>query len=467
MRNDPNGNLTAREAAVGAREAAVGEREKRCAARERASVENLRVGDERVEHERLVAQTREANENLVLATIHANELADECRRHAAAMAVSEERFRSLVITSTSILFHASADGRIRVDPTSWSRLTGLDAVSEEEEEPGWGWLHAVPPDDRDQVREAWARATSTRQVYTQQHRLRQPDGRYAWVMARAVPLTTNGKVREWVGSMTDISDRIRLEEAREHFIAVLGHDLRNPVNTILLSMELLTGHGLPEQAMRTIARAARSGARIEAMIRDMLDFARGRLGHGIPIVRRPCDLWQISRDEIDELRQAHPDRTIRCESTGDVTGEWDPDRVEQVLSNLVGNALEQGTGPIRVQVDDGGADVVVLSIHNDGPPIPPDVIPTLFEPYRRKLGDLGKGLGLGLYIVSQIVRAHHATIAVSSHADEGTTFTIRWPRSGPAVARNLEPSAAAAQLESASILQSAVRLGVDKDDDLV
>ena len=462
-------SLDVREAAVAAREDAVGEREAAVAELEemvRVRSDELGGGrdpaDPRVVNQRLVARMREANENLVLATIHANEMADESRRRADEITASEERFRSLVITSTAIVFHADHQGRIRVDPSRWNRLTGLDADVEEEQEPGWGWLHAVPAEDQAAVRAAWERATATRQVYALQHRLRRPDGSFAWVMARAVPLRTVGKVREWVGTMTDVSDSVRIEEAREHFIAVLGHDLRNPVSAILLSAELLAGARLPESLQATAARIARSGMRLNAMIRDMLDFARGRLGHGIPVTRRPCDFAQIVRDEVDELSQAHAGRTIICESTGDVAGEWDADRLEQVLSNLIGNAFEQGADPITVRVVDAGADVI-LSVHNNGAPIPAHLLPTIFEPYRRRLGDVGKGLGLGLYIVSQIVRAHHAAIAVTSTERDGTTFTIRWPRHSP-------PSDVAArehdrQAYRAGLLQHAVQSGVDRDEE--
>jgi PAS domain S-box-containing protein len=371
---------------------------------------------------------REANERLLLATLRADELADRTEAALTEKSASEERFRSLVTTSAAIVFEADRNGRIRVDPDGWRSLTGLDAPHEDEEEPGWGWLHAVHPDDRADVRATWSRATAAGDVYGLQHRLRRPDGSYAWVMARAVPLPATGGVREWVGTMSDVSDRVRVEESRETFIAVLGHDLRNPVNAILLSTELLLGGELPDDARRTVARVARSAGRIENMVRDIIDFAHGHLGSGIPIEPRACHLGDLARDVVGELRDARPDCTITLEVVGDASGEWDPHRLEQVLSNLIGNAVDQASTPVAVVVADQGQDVL-LSIHNGGSPIPESLLPVLFEPFHpsAKIGR-DRGLGLGLYIASQIARAHGTTISVSSSESEGTTMTIRWPR---------------------------------------
>ena len=137
---------------------------------------------------------------------------------------------------------------------------------------------------------------------------------------------------------------------------------------------------------------------------------------------------------VEEMQQAHPDRAIRFEGAGDLRGEWDPDRVEQVVSNLVGNAITHGIGPVRVTGRDDG-DVVVTTVHNQGPAIPAAAIPILFEPFTRPAAEAddttSQGLGLGLYIASEIVHAHGAAISVASREGEGTTFTIRWPRRVP------------------------------------
>ena len=273
---------------------------------------------------------------------------------------------------------------------------------------------------------------ATAKPYTCQHRICRRGGGYAWVVAHAVPIPDTGAVREWIGMLTDVSDRMRVEQAREQFIGILGHDLRNPLAAILMAVEVLDD--LPEPHSAVVARVARSAHRIEAMIRDLLDFARGRLAGGIPVAPRPCDLQALCDEVVEEMQQAHPDRAIRFEAAGDLRGEWDADRIEQVISNLVGNAIAHGTGLVRVTGRDEG-DEVVTTVHNQGPAIPAEAISTLFEPYARPAEDAdgprSKGLGLGLYIASEIVHAHGGTISVTSRSGEGTTFTIRWPRRAP------------------------------------
>jgi PAS domain S-box-containing protein len=419
--------INVREIAAAARDRALEEREELVRLRELALDARREAEDARAEREHLLGQLREANEKLVTAIVDAQQLADEANAARAAAVRNEERFRSLVYTSSAIVWQASADGRAQVDPDAWRRFTGVDPGQDER-----GWLEAVHPDDRDRVREAWAEAVATAKPYTCEHRIQSRGGGYAWVVARAVPIPETGTVREWIGMITDISDRVRVELAREQFIGILGHDLRNPLTAIQMAVEVLGD--LPEPYAPIVARAARSAHRIAAMIRDLLDFARGQLAGGIPVAPRPCDLQVMCDAVVEEMQQAHPGRAIHFGGAGDLRGEWDPDRVEQVVSNLVGNAITHGIGPVRVTGRDDG-DEVVTTVHNEGPAIPAAAIPMLFEPFTRTAeeddGTTSQGLGLGLYIASEIVRAHGAAISVASKEGEGTTFTIRWPRSVP------------------------------------
>ncbi len=172
---------------------------------------------------------------------------------------------------------------------------------------------------------------------------------------------------------------------------------------------------------------------MEAMIRDVLDFARGRLGGGIPIAPRSCDLGVLCTEAVAEMKQAYPTRLVTFEGSGDLRGEWDPSRIEQVLSNLLGNALQHGVGAIHMTSSLDG-DEVVMTVHNQGLPIPAAQVSTLFEPFStqvRGVPRLRDGLGLGLYIASEITRAHRGSLSVSSAAGEGTTFVVRLPRRAP------------------------------------
>ena len=341
--------------------------------------------------------------------------------------VNEERFRTLVMNSSALVWQATTDGH--VDHESWRQFSGVEAGRGE-----WGWLAAVHPADQDRVRETWTTAVAAGSPYTCEFRIRRREGGYAWVSARAAPIPTLGPVCEWIGMLTDVSDRVRVDEARERFIGILGHDLRNPLAAITMGVEMLGG--LPEPHCHVVARVGRSAQRMDAMIRDVLDFARGRLGDGIPVVPSQVDLHRLCKEIVAEMTQAYPARTFRFEAAGDLRGDWDPDRVEQVLSNLVGNAVTHGEGAIRVTASDAGDDVI-MTVHNEGAEIPAAVLPTLFDPFSRATQAVsGKhgaadGLGLGLYIASEIVHAHGGTISVSSVQSEGTTFAIRWPRKPP------------------------------------
>lgn len=425
--------VRARDQASSARETSLDVRESTSAKRELSLTHREEVARAREEareaaasRDRLLAQMREANEKLVLATMQSQQHAEEANAARAEMALSEERFRSLVTTSAAIVWRADADGHVEVDPETWARFTGVRV--EGTEGAPWAWLEPVHPGDRERVRAAWEAAVATVHEYSIEHRLARHDGTYAWVASRAVPIPRTGPVREWIGSMTDISDRVRVEEARDQFIGILGHDLRTPLNAILMASRLLERSGLPNRATDLAVRISRSAHRIDAMTGALLLFARGRLGGGIPLTSRECDLAALCRTEVEETRQAYPGRAISCTTSGNLVGAWDPDRLEQLLANLISNAVAHGADPIRVQAH-GNGDHVTMSVHNQGPPIASELLPLLFEPFRSR--SHSEGLGLGLYIVSEIARAHRGSIAVRSVEGEGTTFTITLPRRAP------------------------------------
>jgi signal transduction histidine kinase len=218
-------------------------------------------------------------------------------------------------------------------------------------------------------------------------------------------------------------------ELREQFIAVLGHDLRNPLFAISASAEMLL-RKLPDAANLQRARNILTSARrATKLVDDVLDFARGALGHGIPVNIEPCpDLEDALRHVISEVQNIHPDRTIQL-SIGDLRSvHCDRERVAQLLSNLVANAVAHGDpdGPIDIsaQINKGQ---FVLSVKNQGL-IAEDALPHLFRPYSRPAsGTPRTGLGLGLYIASQIAQSHGGKLDVVSTAQQGTTFTFSLP----------------------------------------
>lgn len=218
-------------------------------------------------------------------------------------------------------------------------------------------------------------------------------------------------------------------ELREQFIAVLGHDLRNPLFAISAGAEmLLRKHPDPaiEVRVRNILGSAQRATRL---VDDVLDFARGRLGNGIPVAIQPCaDLTEAVQQVVTEIRNVHPQRTIRA-SIGDLQGlPCDRARIAQLLSNLLANAVTHGDpeGDIEViaQVEHGA---LMLAVKNQGH-IPEAVLPHLFQPYSRPSASTPQaGLGLGLYIASQIAQSHGGHLHVASTAQSGTLFTFSLP----------------------------------------
>ena len=189
-----------------------------------------------------------------------------------------------------------------------------------------------------------------------------------------------------------------------------------------------------EEPNRTlVARAANSARRMNQMVLDLVEFTRTRLGDGIPVVRAEVDLRRLVHDVVVEIAAFYPDSTVHVETGGDLSGAWDGDRLTQVLTNLLGNAVQHGSpgAPIRVSAR-GSRDEVTLFVHNDGPAIPADQLTAIFQEGRRGTGRSQaterRHQGLGLYIADRIVSAHGGTISVRSLSTEGTRFTVRLPR---------------------------------------
>lgn len=217
------------------------------------------------------------------------------------------------------------------------------------------------------------------------------------------------------------------DEVRERFIGILGHDLRDPLSTVRISANQLAGDpALSREHQQVATRIHRACDRMQRMVDDVLDFARGHLGSGIPAYPSSNDMGEICRAAVDEIAAAAPDRKIEVTTDGDLHGSFDRDRVIQTITNLVANAIHHGIGSIEVRARAAGA-AIVTEVISHGEVIPDDVLRKIFDPFAR--GDVSdpRGLGLGLYIVQQIALAHGATCEVSSTA-AGTTFTIRWPR---------------------------------------
>lgn len=231
-------------------------------------------------------------------------------------------------------------------------------------------------------------------------------------------------------AMTELERTVRFNEM---FTGMLGHDLRNPLGAIMNAAQLARLRETNPRAGKPLDRILNASSRMSRMIDQLLDFTRVRVGSGIPLERRPCDLIPLLRQVADEIRDACPEGTLRVEPAGDTTGNWDADRLAQVFSNLLANAVRHGVVEqgCSVRVDGTATGHVLIEVSNQGA-IPPALLPSLFEPMTggERRGERSQGLGLGLFITQQILKSHGGSIEVCSTEESGTTFTLILPR-GP------------------------------------
>jgi signal transduction histidine kinase len=225
-----------------------------------------------------------------------------------------------------------------------------------------------------------------------------------------------------------------VERAKNLFLAVLGHDLRSPLSAVLSAANmLLRSEESTDRTVKTAALILRSSTRMRQMVSDLIDFTRTRLGDCVPIVSAPMDLGVAVREVIEEIALTYPRHKLRSVTNGNLRGSWDEARMKQVLTNLIENAVQHGSinTPITVTAT-GDNERVALTVHNAGPPIPAYDQTRIFEPLVGTKDTsspiISTNMGLGLYIVRQIVQAHGGTIDMESSKSAGTTFTAQLPR---------------------------------------
>lgn len=355
------------------------------------------------------------------------------------LALVEARFRNAVEAAQLHIWHFDAQTETRHFDDSVCRLLGIaepQAISEER------YLQAIHPEDRE--REALslnATIDAGATGYRISYRLNGMDGIQRTVLSasRAV-FDGDGTLLQVIGILQDITDQARRSaEAEdralfaEQMVGIVSHDLRNPLSVILSGTDMLSRIGLTPDQTRLVQRIKRAGDRAHRLISDLLDFTVARLGSGLHVVLKMTDLHLLVGDSIEELKLAFPNNTIEHRRAGEGLCEIDPDRLIQVLGNLVANAVAYGsrTEPIIVSTTIDH-DEISLSVQNLGAPIRAELIPTLFKPMTRGVDDPGeaKNVGLGLFIVQEIVRAHAGEISIASSTQDGTTFSIAIPRFG-------------------------------------
>jgi len=253
-----------------------------------------------------------------------------------------------------------------------------------------------------------------------------------------------GKLRRWTTSAFEVRGGVGVlvrevtaeHEAREfqrHVVGVVGHDLRTPLSALLIATRLLArGDDVTDRQRRLVGRIESGASRMEHIIGLLLDYTQARAEEGVPVRPRPCDLEAVCHAVAEECEAARPGRAVRCAGEGDGRGEWDPDRLGQLLANLVTNALDHGQpdSPVDLRWRGDHAEVAI-EVANAGPAIPPEVLARMFEPFHRGERRRGGGMGLGLFIARAIAAAHGGRIEARSSQADGTAFTVRLPRRAP------------------------------------
>jgi signal transduction histidine kinase len=225
----------------------------------------------------------------------------------------------------------------------------------------------------------------------------------------------------------------QVEQTRNLLLGMLGHDMRSPLNTILATSSYLAALNAGEQVSVSAARLIRSGAAMQTLLDDLVDFNRTKLGLGVKVVPSDIDLAEVVTDELEQLRGAHPGRRIELSASGDSRGRWDAARVQQMVRNLVSNAIRYGSSDTAVRVALRGEEAEVrVEVANTGLTIDPLALSQLFDPLKRGAAygdshDACGGLGLGLFIVREIAKAHGGDVEARSDAGE-TAFAVRLPR---------------------------------------
>ncbi|GHG79445.1 ATP-binding protein [Comamonas sp. JC664] len=366
--------------------------------------------------------------------VHCRDITEE-RKARESLRRNGEVFRAILEGTTDAVYTKDLDGRFTMMNPAGAKALGYRAED------------VVGHTDHELFDPAVARtnAANDREVFafgrTVTYEDSQPavEGPRVWLSTKGVLRDVEGKVFGLFGISRDITQRKWAEEeARRHsefqeqLMGIITHDIRSPLGAIMNWSRVLAAGGSEEDAQRTSQRIATAAVRIERLTRLLLDFTRTRLMGGVAIEPRPVDLKDLASKVAHEFGVAFPQRTVEVDHKGNTQGVWDPDRLAQVTSNLVENALKYSPPETPVKLTARGLRTrVVLEVHNAGRPIPDHLLPHLFEPFRsgpQSSRTLKMSYGLGLFIVREIVQAHGGTIEVRSDEAEGTTFTVTLPR---------------------------------------
>jgi PAS domain S-box-containing protein len=344
-------------------------------------------------------------------------------RHAA-----ERRYMNLAEAVPLSVWTADPEGHLTYANRYWTEYTAITP----EKARGMGWADAVHEADRQSYLEGWREAMESGKPYERECRLRRGDGVFRWHLSRAVPERgENGQIISWLGTLTDIEESKQAVFARDEFLSIASHELRTPLTALKLRLQsVLHSRDLSEKSERRVDSAVRQADRLERLIDNLLDVSRITTGH-LQLEPESFDLSEMAQDVAERFREqaARDGVPVGLEAPTPVMGRWDRLRLEQVLTNLLANALKFGDGkPIGVRVH-GDPQSAMLTVADRGIGISPEDIGRIFHQFERVMGHRTfGGLGMGLYIARQITDAHGGRIEVESAKGEGSSFRVILPR---------------------------------------
>jgi PAS domain S-box-containing protein len=341
---------------------------------------------------------------------------------------SEARFRRALEHASICVFETDLELRVRWGYDSMFGIRGDMAVGRELAE-------MVGPEIKDRIDQLKVRVIET-EAGERETVAAFVNGTQRHVLIRCEPLRDIGRVVGLIGAIIDVTEAKKAEKQiarelsfRERMMGVLAHDLRNPVSAVLGIAGLMRAQSSDEKTRQQLALIEQSARRMNEMIGTLLDFTRLRFHGSLPVTLTETDLDELARAVVAELQASHHAREIDLSISGNLRGKWDASRIAQLLTNLVANALTHGErgSPIWISFA-GEEDEVLVTVSNLGAPIPPAHVEHLFDPFRQVDIDARRGLGLGLFIVREIARAHSGSVGVRS-GNGRVTFAAKLPRS--------------------------------------
>jgi PAS domain S-box-containing protein len=377
----------------------------------------------------------------------------ESKRAAAALAASEQRYRSLIVATAQIVWTTNADGEVRTDMPMWREFTGQTV----EQLQGWGWIESVHAADRERTATVWRQAVATRSQYEIEYRMRRQDGQYRDMWVRGVPVMEGGTetIREWVGTCTDITERKRAQEELKRYAAELersngelqdfasiaSHDLQEPLRKVIAFGEHLREHlgdNLDELGQDFLARMQNAAQRMSGLIEALLDYSRVTT-RAQPL--QPVDLLAVVFGVLTDMAERIAATHARVEFGRLPKVMADPIQLRQLIQNLVANGLKfQAKESRPVVVIEGKANGdgrCLISVRDNGIGFDEKYLDRIFRPFQRLHGRSEyEGSGMGLAICRKIVARHGGTITAHSRPGEGSTFAVTLPAASLPAASN-------------------------------